>query len=151
MSAPERPPAEELLTPWHYAVLPNDGPGGQGMLEHRLRTSNPAVLAVLERHDTTWELAIAELVEQEATDDEIWAGDWLKLLPFRLRRYLVALLAEQRQPHPLTRDEILAERAADLAAGGRGGELAVAKRLNSTESTVYRWRKRHGLIPWPKD
>jgi hypothetical protein len=50
----------------------------------------------------------------------------------------------------LSPEEILSTRAADIEAGGRGGERAVARRLGVSESTLQRYRTRFGLIPWPK-
>ncbi len=50
-----------------------------------------------------------------------------------------------------TPSEILEAHFADIGDGGRGGERAIGKRLGLSEATVQRWRRRHGLIPWPKN
>jgi hypothetical protein len=50
-----------------------------------------------------------------------------------------------------TRDELMSARTADILEGGAGGEKAVGRRLGLSEASVQRWRKRHGLIPWPQD
>jgi len=84
-----------LLTPWHWVTVPTPPADA---LYRRLREANPAVLAVLQTDGITWEDAIATLVDQGVAEAEVFAGDWLALLPVPIRRYLAGLVPRGGPP-----------------------------------------------------
>jgi hypothetical protein len=93
---------------------------------------------------------VQRLVDAGYTDEEI--VDEIRPRKLHDKRILAEAIQSVRRSKPgLTRNEILAARAADIAARGKGGEGAIAKRLSVSESTVHRWREHHGLVPWPKE
>lgn len=123
-----------VLTPWHYIIVPTDSPAVR-----RLRGSNPAVLATIERHSDSWEAAFRALVEQGATDDEIWRGDWCALLPIALRRHLPALLHDVRKAwliDNVTTDLVVAEKGRRIASGERYGYDALADHFHVSVGTI---------------
>ena len=77
-----------LPEPWRLTV---------GPVRKRLRNQNPAVLDVLDANLESWEAGLHTLVSQGATDEEIWQGDWLTLLPLPVRRLLPELLVAVRR------------------------------------------------------
>ncbi len=83
---------DDLLTPWHWLVIP------EGTSKSRFVDENRAAYFVFTRDGATWESALSTLIEQGATDDEIWSGGWRDLLSIPVRRYLEALLGRLRPP-----------------------------------------------------
>ncbi len=127
-------------TPWHYVILPTES---SNPLVARLRTTNPATLRAFEQHQTSWQEAIAALVKDGASADEILAGDWLALVPsIRLRHYLEDLI--QRETDDI-RVRYQRARAAVQAEGKRPTDRLVAEKLDKNERTLRRWRH-DGLI-----
>ena len=88
---------DDLLTPWHWLVIP------EGTSKSRFVDENRAAYFVFTRDGATWESALSTLIEQGATDDEIWSGGWRDLLSIPVRRYLEALLGRLRLAAPLGR------------------------------------------------
>ena len=89
---------DDILTPWHYLYGNSCRCGREGShtsLGHAL-DANPAVDRVLSQNDRSWKDALVVLVDQGATDDEIWQGDWLSTLPIPVRRHLVESVATIR-------------------------------------------------------
>lgn len=119
------------------------------------------------RKDGEWQRistreAIERFIADGWMDDEI--ADWFKTLtdldgtlyylrdnPADRRRFRSAIAAIRAKGGMIDAEKILAARRDDLAAGGQGGEKAVADRLSTSESTLRRLRVRFGLIPWPEN
>lgn len=125
-----------ILTPWHYVIVPSEK-----VLDRRLTETNPAVRTVLWDHDDSWDAALRALVDQGATDDEIWQGDWLTLLPIPLRRHLPETLQrvrDQARADNVTTEAVRTERGRRLAANEHYGYDALADHFHVSESTIRR-------------
>lgn len=138
-----------LLTPWYYL--------GSVTITRRLQVDNPAVLsAMADSLDPTWEDLLRGLVDQGATDDEIWAGGWKQLLPIPVRRYLEATLTHlrgdiARTPAPPVMTEHQREKITEVSAAvtrlrrtnRRGAtKSAVATAIGVDRGTLATWIKR---------
>lgn len=128
---------------WYVWVNRNDQP-----LVKLLRNENPAVLNVLEDAET-WADALTTLVSQGATDEEIWAGDWLRFLPIPGRRHLVSTLAELRGEGPTdyARGKI-PKIAALYRSTKRPTRARIAELSGVDRDTIADWIKR-GWMTWP--
>lgn len=155
MSA-RRPPDDELLSPKHWILTHYHGDNP----EARLRNKNPAAYLILHRQlDQSWDAWLGAMIEQGATDEDIFAGDWLDLIPsWPVRRYIPERLAELRgQPSIDPRTPLARRTIPKIAKGyheslqrtGKPQSKKVAAELAQIDrGTLDDWIKR-GWMTWP--
>ena len=151
----EQPP-DDLSTPWHWIIATNarDNP------QERLCARNPAAWQALHGRDGSWDDWLLELIREGATDDQIFAGDWLDVVgSFPVQRYVRARLAELRGLPPVTDDRTpLARQMIPMVertyqeikrrTGKPPSKRATAGLVGIDRGTLGEWIER-GWMAWP--
>jgi hypothetical protein len=133
---------DDLLTPWDWIVVPTAGP-----TVRRFRDENYAVWSVLCIDGMTWDAAFTKLIDQGATDTEIWAGGWRDLLSIPVRRYLetrlgamrhIGRIAAQVSGRMPTTGHVRRERERRIATNEPSGYDALARHFHCSATTIRR-------------
>jgi len=126
MSDDEYTPGDVLATP--------------GFVGSEMESQNYAVYNVLTRHRDSWEDALREMIDQGATNDDIWHGDWKYALPFPLRRRLEAAISRIRREKggPMAEDNIgRVRRSLDEWQGAwPPKQAAIAEQMGITDGRI---------------